>query len=172
MKPFILVFAILCQLLPIPNARAQSCINTIVPTTPEARFQSIREGTILDTQTHLLWMRCAIGQQWQNNQCHGSLLAMSWQDALRTADTTRFAGYDDWRLPNLYELSGITELKCQSPAANLQLFPDTAAHNYWTSTEFVNTEGYAWLVHFEFGESHTSKNNLPAYVRLVRRIQR
>jgi len=171
MKLPVLIIATLAPLLVSLNSLAQSCINTITPTTPTTHFQIITEGTVLDTKTGLMWMRCAIGQQWHNDQCHGELSILSWQEALVVAATIRFAKFDDWRLPNLHELSSITELKCQSPAANLQMFPNTAPQNYWTSTTFVNSNDNAWLVHFDVGENHTANKNRRAHARLVRRLK-
>ena len=111
----------------------------IPPTTPTSQFTQHDNGTVTDNATRLIWMRCSLGQTWHNETCQGEAMNYSWQDALQAAQDQSFAGYDDWRLPNIKELTSIVEEACHSPAINLTIFPtsigsDETDYEYWTST--------------------------------------
>jgi hypothetical protein len=67
-------------------------------------FLNNGNGTISDNATGLMWM--------QNDSRRG----MNWQEALKYADTSHFAGYSDWRLPDTKELQSIVDY-ARSPAA-------------------------------------------------------
>lgn len=64
-----------------------------------------------DKERNLTWMRCSIGQKWTGNMCTGNLINFTWQGALSFAASLNkdggFAGYRDWRVPTIKELSGI-----------------------------------------------------------------
>lgn len=147
---------------------AQACVNTISPTSMPQHYQTHSDGTISDTLYRLMWSQCSVGQDWQNGKCAGQITPANWEQANELAESARIAGYSSWRLPTVHELSRITELRCQQPAVDLHLFPNTPAVDYWTSTPFSNNPEMAWLVHFGFGENHTAHISTPAAVRLVR----
>lgn len=154
----------------------QVCHQNIPASTPVERFHSINNGYIIDQQTKLVWQRCSLGQQWDDlyNTCRGEAKALSWLEAKNS--TKKVAGDDAkhatarWRLPTIYELSSIVELRCENPAINLQLFPATPASHYWTATTFINRENYYWLVQFKSGESHIDSANRFAFVRFVKTL--
>lgn len=60
-------------------------------------FQDNADGTITDNATGLMWT--------QNDDGNG----MSWPDALNYAESNEFAGYNDWRLPNVKELQSLLD---------------------------------------------------------------
>ncbi len=62
-------------------------------------------GTVLDTQTDLLWMRCAVGQTWTGSTCTGKAKEFNWETAKE--QTANFAGYSDWRIPSIKELRSL-----------------------------------------------------------------
>ncbi|WP_455366983.1 Lcl C-terminal domain-containing protein [Kaarinaea lacus] len=166
------ILKILCLALHPIQASAQDCIDTIARTTQVSHYQINDNGTVENTPHNIMWMRCSLGQIWQNGHCRGNPHAMTWDEALTAAKASRFAEHSDWRLPTIHELSAITELRCQQPAINLSLFPDTSIGDYWSITEFVNNIDMAWLVHFSYGENHTAKKSTSASVRLVRSTHR
>lgn len=57
----------------------------------------------------LEWMRCSIGQKWENNTCTGVAKKFDWHEAHKIIEAfnsqAKFLGYSDWRLPNIKELS-------------------------------------------------------------------
>lgn len=114
------------------------------------------DGTITDRASGLMWSQVDFG-------------SYDWQQALSFADSANYAGYDDWRLPNVKELQSIIDYSRSPSATNAEnigpaidpLFSCTAITNeagasdygyYWTSTSAVFTSGqpyyYAWYVAF------------------------
>ncbi|EOX1792234.1 hypothetical protein ACPD1E_003569, partial [Vibrio cholerae] len=61
------------------------------PTRPPAkalidgRYRDNFNGTITDTKTNLIWMRCSFGPQWTGSTCVGLSMETDWNDALKTA---------------------------------------------------------------------------------------
>lgn len=114
------------------------------------------DGTVTDKATGLMWSKIDFGP-------------FDWPTALHFADTSTFAGYSDWRLPDVKELQSIVDYS-RSPsatdAANVgpaidPLFSCTKITNeagdadygyYWTSTSArFNSDQpfyYAWYVAF------------------------
>ena len=61
-----------------------------------------------DSSTKLMWMRCSIGQTWTGNDCTGTPITLTWQDAMdypSLFNQEGFAGKNNWRLPTISELS-------------------------------------------------------------------
>jgi len=163
--------AIFCILtLPPTEGFAQQCVDRISASSVIQHYHINSNGTVSDRKNKLMWMRCSAGQRWSNGQCLGTARIITWQKALQEANHYRFARYSNWRLPTIYELSRITELRCQQPAINLNLFPDTPSLDFWTATSFINNSDLAWRIHFGFGENHAAKKSTSAAVRLVRSI--
>lgn len=67
-----------------------------------SRYQANTDGTVEDLETGLIWMRCAVGQKWDGNNCNGESKSFKWQAA--KAINLNFADYSDWRLPTFDEL--------------------------------------------------------------------
>ncbi len=100
------------------------------------------DGTVTDQATSLMWMQS------------DSLTNYNWQEALEYAEQLEYAGYDDWRLPNIKELQSIVDYT-RSPdthnsAAIDPIFNTTAIINeagetdfpaYWSSTTHVTSNG-------------------------------
>lgn len=112
-------------------------------------FMDNANGTITDESTGLVWMQSDLG------------VAVDWEHALLLADTLSFAGYDDWRLPNVRELQSIVDYSGVFPAID-SLFTCTLITNeageadygyYWSSTSaYFGPDSpeyyYAWYVAF------------------------
>ena len=64
------------------------------------RFVDNHDGTITDLCTGLMWQKDVAEPVW--DPLSGP--AVNWEDALRYAEDLQLAGYDDWRLPNVFEL--------------------------------------------------------------------
>ncbi len=85
-------------------------------------------------------------------------LVSNGEDALSYAEDFEYAGYDDWRLPDIKELQSIVDYSGSYPAIDPTYFNTTElAENenyyFWSSTSaYFSTElpdnGYAWYVAF------------------------
>lgn len=149
------------------------------------RYIDNGNGTITDTQTKLMWMRCSLGQTWQNGSCKGSASSFNWHYAntLSYSDSN----YIDWRLPTKEELSSLiycssgkpsywknNEELCggtfESPTIAQVAFPQTPAAPFWTSTPRgnVNSVGDRWYIGFTHGNGDWNYSIVNMHVRLVR----
>jgi hypothetical protein len=147
------------------------CISGIPATAGNDVFESDDASDILHIPTGLVFMRCAIGQTWQDGDCIGQATAHTWQEALELS-----VGYDlndskNWRLPNIKELSVIIERSCTSPSINTAAFPQTPDEDFWTSTPSVLDPQRAWVIGFLNGTSSLRAKDRSIYVRLVRTKQ-
>jgi len=88
------------------------------------------DGTITDEATGLMWSQ------------DDSKAGMNWEDGLAYAESSVYAGYDDWCLPNVKELQGIVDYSGIFPAID-PMFNITGITNeagnedypyFWTST--------------------------------------
>lgn len=145
---------------------------------------TLNSGTAKDSKTGLTWMRCSLGQEWNESSktCLGEANGYSWREALQivteinsgasNADNNGavgFAGYADWRLPNKNELASIVEERCYNPSINEELFPSTASGKYWSSSPLTGASGVSqWYIDFEYGQTDTTYWDNNFSVRLVR----
>ncbi len=165
MKKLLFCLFFFCQ-----QGIAQTCLTTITETTPSANFTDNGDGTVSDLTTGLMWMQCSVGQTFQNGTCTGDASELSWQQALQFAHGYQFAGLDGWRVPNVKELSTITERSCVRPSINETLFPATLSDDYWTSTPSVIDANRAWVVAFFNSSNSIKQKNLFVFARLVRDV--
>ena len=63
-------------------------------------------GTITDESTGLMWMTYDSGY-YKSGDIHDG--TMDWKDALEWAEDFEFAGYDDWKLPDVKELQSLLD---------------------------------------------------------------
>ena len=119
------------------------------------------DNTVSDLSTGLMW---------QQQDYHSS----NWQDALNYCESSSFASYSDWRLPNVKELHSIVDYT-RSPAAthsaaidpvfSVTSFINEAGNvdwgSYWSSTTHVTyTEVGTSAAYISFGESLGYFSNL------------
>lgn len=101
------------------------------------------DGTVFDNATGLMWMQDDSGTQ------------MYWEEALVYAENFEFAGYDDWRLPNIKELQSIADnTVTEIPAMDTSVFNLTEVMNVvydMETNETIDTQ-----VNYPFYWSSTS----------------
>jgi hypothetical protein len=146
------------------------------------------DGTISEFSTGLMWEKLG-----NNHDIHDVNNTYTWHDAfsihvaqLNTAPC--FAGYCDWRLPNVTELRRIVDYGEIDPAVNQAAFNTcapgcspqvtpvcscTASDFYWSSTSYVGDWGISeWVVDFSSGDwrdcESVSTGCSPHHVRAVR----
>ena len=153
--------------------QAQNCRPESIPaSTPDSQLQDNSDGTITDLKTGLMWKQCSEGQS--GADCtSGSVETFIWPQALQRAQTVNsgggFAGFTDWRVPNIKELSSLVEYQCTGPAINLARFPNTPADgNFWSSSAVAGDSHRAWILYYFFGDIGHYFNNDYYQLRLVR----
>lgn len=129
------------------------------------RFVDNGNGTVTDTRTNLMWMRCAEGQKWTGAACIGEAKEFSFEAA--QAVRRDFAGFNDWRLPTLDELMSIVEPSRTIPTVDTNVFYGCETSPlFWTST----LDGGVWHVSFYSGAGYSATNVARDRVRLVRSV--
>jgi hypothetical protein len=123
-------------------------------TSKDGAFTVYDDGTVLDTKTKLMWM----------GRDNGS--AMSWPDAKKYAQDYRGAGYSDWRLPTLAEVSAlfdkaktrrsycapaVDELGAQIDEVHLTDAIHLSCTRLWTSQERSGKPGWATVFDLHAG---------------------
>ncbi|WP_455208494.1 Lcl C-terminal domain-containing protein [Kaarinaea lacus] len=139
-------------------AQGQECNNNMPVVTPTDRFEDQGNGIVLDRNTRLVWKKCAEGQVYNSlsGSCNGDARMFVSNEALAfeaNINTTGFAGYTDWRVPNIKELSSIVEPSCVNPAINIVVFRNTPNGFFRSSTPSI---GGFYCVNF--GNGMVSQN--------------
>ncbi|MEE9345214.1 MAG: DUF1566 domain-containing protein [Methylococcales bacterium] len=150
---------------------AQQCRSSPPESTPTSRFTVHGNGTVTDNKTGLMWKQCI--EKFSGQNCtDGFSMEMRWRDTIQQANTTVYAGYDDWRIPNYNELESIIEYQCTEPAMNAEIFQvSNRQSSHWSSIKLW-TSSTAGLPRFL--SSHTGKlvsglsPGFPMYFLLVR----
>ncbi len=89
-------------------------------------------GIVVDTVTGLMWQQADSGE-------------MTYENALKYADTLKLGGFNDWRLPTAHESFSIFNHQNPNPAHDAQFFTKTGAEYWWTSDKQVNDAGKVWV---------------------------
>jgi len=171
MRNYLCLIFCLCFPVSLHTAQAQTCNNNMAASTPDSQLLDNSNGTVTDRKTGLMWKQCMEGLSGSNCE-NGSAVSFTWQAALQqpgVINSSGFAGYHDWRLPNVKELRSIVEEKCANPAINLVRFPNTPSSFVWSDSPYIFYNSYnAWYVHFYNGFSYNDVRSYNYQVRLVR----
>lgn len=152
-------------------ASAQQTCDAGNPERKPGRFDDNGDGTVTDTRSRLMWMRCARGQHWHAGACAGQAERLTWQSARQAAvDVNRRAEmfYNDWRVPQIHELATIAELRCVNPRVDLSVFPGTLADWYWTASVRPSSSDEGLALSFGAEGFRRGAMTEAVYVRLVR----
>lgn len=128
------------------------------------RFTDNDNGTVTDNATGLMWVKdpMAAGTGGSN---------FRWNSAIDICEDLVYAGYDDWRLPNINELESIVD---HSRTLNGVMYEeiDVVGSSYcaWSSTTRENRSADAFFVHFGYGNKD-SESKLTAAGMSVRPVR-
>ncbi len=115
----------------------QHCVYNVQSTSPDARYTFANEGKeVIDTVTNLTWSRCEVGQSWDNASkvCIGEPLELNWEQAHAEAVKYTLSDGDEWRVPNIKELTTLLESRCSQPQVNAFVFPSTYRYSFFLSS--------------------------------------
>jgi len=119
----------------------------------------------VDNRTGLMWVT--------NPNDAGIASTYSWENALLACENTigaagTYAGYSNWRLPNVRELASLVDYGRQNPAINTAYFFNTQSNFYWSSTTITSASNNAWYASFIDGAVTTNTKTNPYNIRCVR----
>lgn len=118
-------------------------------------FRENGDGTITDQATGLMWMQADSGK------------GMDWKEALKFAESMKFAGYSDWRLPTAKELESIVDYsRCPDVTGSAAIDP------LFHCTEIINEKGQQDYAHYWSSTTHLTprEGNRAAYIAFGRAL--
>jgi len=118
-------------------------------------FRDNGDGTVTDITTGLMW------EQTETR-------TMTWEKALAYSEDLDLAGFRDWRLPTIRELSRLVDDSRREPSIDTAYFPGCRPSIYWSSTTHDLYQGFAWYVRFDDGLMQAGHKGRRYYVRAVR----
>ena len=134
------------------------------------------DGTLTDRTAQITWMRCSLGQRWDEwlRTCQGNPLSMSLDQARRAVQQVNQSAtfHQDWRLPSLTEMARITSSRSNPDGVRISQrdFPATPANFFWTSSAKASGDYEPLWYAMSFG--YEGLKAVPAdsklFVRLVR----
>jgi hypothetical protein len=137
------------------------------------------DGTITDTRTGLMWEKLS-----DDGSIHDKDNYYFRPNHLAKAvglNQQGFAGYTDWRVPNVKELQSLVNYGTRSPAISPEFHTgcvpgctvltcsctNTSYYGYWTSSAYESNPTRSWIVEFLRGEVRMG-SSLNAPARAVR----
>jgi hypothetical protein len=129
------------------------------------------DGTVTDINTGLMWEDKDNGgglhdkdnlYAWSGNGSQETI----W-DWLDDVNAESFAGYDDWRIPNVKELLSLVDYGRRHPSIDPVFTASPSSHRTGTAISPVTT----WHVGYDFGWISREVIDLPLSVRAVRHHQ-
>ncbi|MDD5030949.1 MAG: DUF1566 domain-containing protein [Rhodoferax sp.] len=114
----------------------------------QTRYSYSANGAeVTDSKTGLIWQRCSAEQSWSGSTCTGTPASYTHEAALSYAQTQT-----GWRLPNVKELSSITDKTRSNPAIDGTAFPNTQLDWFWSSTPYAGDVSLPWVVYPNAGD--------------------
>lgn len=135
-------------------------------------YKGTGDDITLDVNTGLMWM-----SRTADTNSDGTVDfddALSWDDAQHYCSNLHHAGMDDWRVPDIFELSsivdhGVYDPNYQQPVVDSSAFNVMTNVKYWSSTTLARVPELAWYVSFtSHGELYWEKKDGNALILCVR----
>ena len=143
-------------------------------------FTDNGDGTITDNKTGLVWEKLS-----NDGSVHDVDSTYRWDKAfsqkVAALNAATFAGHNDWRVPNRFELETLLNLGASIPVVYPAFDADcsqgctvltcsctTMQSSYWSSTTWGGSQGEAYTLDFYGGGVDSNPKTLSLYVRAVR----
>lgn len=134
----------------------------VMPTVPKPQqptlVRNYKKETVYDPTTKLMWQ--------DNKEVKSE--ERDWQDAIDFCNNLSFAGYNDWRLPDIKELLSITDMTKYDPAIKSGFQNVDTEEGYWSSSPHANISLFARWVLFKDGGDRSMGKRANYLVRCVR----
>jgi len=122
----------------------------------------------VDANTGLMWAADGNEEGCNNGGTN------TWSSAITYCRDLSYAGFTDWRLPNIKELQSIIDYETGigTPCVDATAFPHIKQMLYWSSTTYntVGAKNFAWCASFANGGvvSMLKSDSYDVYLRAVR----
>lgn len=135
---------------------------------PIPRFHDNSDQTITDKLTGLVWSKNT-----SPASSDGSGETKTWiqsLDYVKTLNSNKYLGYNDWRLPNINELASLSNKDFTDQRLWLQNqgFINLLSGSYWSSTTSATHTDTAWMFWIDYSFTHYQGKNWTFYVWPVR----
>jgi PKD repeat protein len=118
-------------------------------------IQDGADDLVIETATNLMWQA----------DYDTKVLKKEWTEAVQYCEYLTMAGYDDWRLPNFFELGLLLDYTKFQPSVNSDLETIVDPLDFWSSTR---EEGSAIYISFYSGTTSVVSPSYTNNVRCVR----
>ncbi len=105
------------------------------------------------------------GLQWKNDV---SPSYKKWTEAINHCEGLSFNGHNDWRVPNINELTSILDYSHSFTAINSAFQIPPTLGRVWSSSHIRTGKGYAKVIQAGSGETNVYRKDLKANVMCVR----
>lgn len=156
--------------LPVPQAERVNSLGRAseyeTPSSPYTVHPIGNSAVTVDSRTGLMWVT--------NPDGAGIGGVYNWPDAVKTCAGLKYAGFSDWRLPEIKELAGLVDSKVSGDASTREArrFLDAKPGHYWASTTDQTNAASAWVVLFNSGSMYGYGKTERNYIRCVRKSER
>ena len=96
-----------------------------------------KDHLVLDLKHNIYWLRCSVGQTWDNNSCTGKAIKLTMNQVNQAISKADEQLGGNWRLPTREELESIVCLECGKVKINNKIFPGTPYEPFWTGEKFM-----------------------------------
>ena len=128
-----------------------------------------KDHLVLDLKHNIYWLRCSVGQTWDNNSCTGKAIKLTMNQVNQAISKADEQLGGNWRLPTREELESIVCLECGRVKINKKIFPGTPYEPFWTGEKNSWSKQFYWSVNFFTGHTFGRfPGSIPNFVRLVR----
>ena len=133
-----------------------AAIITLMAAPPTSAQYYEREHLVKDLSLRIEWLRCSVGQRWDEEQktCWGDAVRLNHEEIAEVIEQANAQLGDGWRLPDLAELESLVCAECEPPRIDSELFPNTMSEPYWTGEKNFWSPKNFWTVSFMTGDRY------------------